>query len=318
MKKFLIHILIGVISVLLVFITLSELIDFGLKINKYEHSYIKLNRLIQKTSNEKIAIFGSSRAEEHFSPIEIEKGSDLTCYNYGIAGAHFILQSGLIKAYLLKKELPQIIILEAGVSSYGNPNHILEKNRFLPYLSDTIIYNSLSKIDSELWKDRYIPFYKYCGNDYPALVGLSNYIFANQLFNKVNNPLKGQVIIDREWKGDILKLHSDSNKLKLQDEDLIYGFRYIEMISNFCKKNDIKLILVYSPEYYLQTLAFKDYLLIKKEYMKLCDNKNIYFLDYTNLPICKDTTMFFDALHLNKKGSTVFNKIFLKDLVEIL
>ena len=49
-------------------------------------------------------------------------------------------------------------------------------------------------------------------------------------------------------------------------------------------------------------------------YKKIADKYGIPILDYMTMSLCKDTTYFYNAMHLNKKGSEIFSDSLAHDL----
>ena len=87
---------------------------------------------------------------------------------------------------------------------------------------------------------------------------------------------------------------------------------------NRCKSENIRLILVYSPVHTsLQKLILnKDS--IVSVFKDLSVKNNLSYFDYSNIPLCSDTTYFYNANHLNTKGVEVFNKLLINDLKTVI
>ncbi|GHV09600.1 hypothetical protein FACS1894162_0470 [Bacteroidia bacterium] len=51
-------------------------------------------------------------------------------------------------------------------------------------------------------------------------------------------------------------------------------------------------------------------------YHGFAEKYDIPFLDYTHDPICYDTTYFYNAMHLNKKGAELFSLKLANDIKE--
>lgn len=69
-----------------------------------------------------------------------------------------------------------------------------------------------------------------------------------------------------------------------------------------------------SPMYYGAKEKCTQLELMYTTYKRLSQKYNIPLLDYTFSEISKDTTNFYNATHLNKKGSELFSKELANDL----
>ena len=49
-------------------------------------------------------------------------------------------------------------------------------------------------------------------------------------------------------------------------------------------------------------------------FQNIADRNNIPFLDYSNDPICYDTSYFYNAMHLNARGADIFTAKLAHDL----
>lgn len=94
---------------------------------------------------------------------------------------------------------------------------------------------------------------------------------------------------------------------------------YFEKTINLCKAKQIKIIMVMPPSRRVEIKAYKDKDL--KEFnnfiQKHTDNKNILYLNYSNLNGF-ETKDYTDFTHLNEKAANRFSKILNKDLIQLI
>jgi hypothetical protein len=84
----------------------------------------------------------------------------------------------------------------------------------------------------------------------------------------------------------------------------------LEHIVNLCANRDIKLVLVTTPTMieYQKMLDITRLKMMYSEAEYLINRyDNVFYFDFSNDAICKDTIYFSDASHLNKKGAEYFS-----------
>jgi hypothetical protein len=74
--------------------------------------------------------------------------------------------------------------------------------------------------------------------------------------------------------------------------------------------NNIKMILVYTPEYYENYALILNRKEIFDEYRKIAKDYHVEFWDYSDTPLTHSTEYFYNSQHLNYKGATEFSKMF--------
>ena len=85
-----------------------------------------------------------------------------------------------------------------------------------------------------------------------------------------------------------------------------------------CFKDNIKVFLVYAPEYYeLQHLITNSDSLLNI-YSNFAQKYKTVFLDYSKDPISQNKELFYNSQHLNRKGSEVFSIKLANDLKELI
>ena len=84
----------------------------------------------------------------------------------------------------------------------------------------------------------------------------------------------------------------------------------LSTLPQLCKKNGIKLILTYAPEYDFQLQKdCKNAEEILSIYKNLALKNSIPFFRNDSLTMCKNASLFANAGHVNKQGSAVYSRI---------
>ena len=149
------------------------------------------------------------------------------------------------------------------------------------------------------FKEKYIPLYRYRGYD---------------LWLQSNPPslTKGYKYDDSNWDG--------SNYSKVDSITFHYSPTAANMFDEYLARNKeegIKMVFVYAPIYIGATNKMTNQDMMYATYKKYADKYDIPILDYTYMDICYDTTYFFNAKHLNKKGAEIFSDSLANDIKKL-
>jgi len=255
-----------------------------------------------------LVIYGSSRAWVHISPKIIDDSLHLNTYNLGVNGHNFKMQYFRHKEFLKYNQKPKHIILSVDIYSFKQQDDLYNYEQFLPFLLyNKDIRNFTSTYNGFSFTDKYVPMMRYFGKS-DVLLALLNNIFN---FNKESRE-KGYRGMEREWNDDFDKAKSENNNFKMPiDKEVITLF---ENFIKECKQNNIRLTLVFTPEY----IEGQEYVTnrddIIKIYQDFSKKYHIKFIDYSNSEICMHKQYFYNATHLNKKGSELFTHFLIKDI----
>lgn len=303
MKKFFADIALFTIML----ITITTVADFGIsevvkKSDLAVGEYFVWNDIFSKNLKTDIAIYGSSKAKVQYSPDIISKITGKSVYNFGVDGHNFFMQEIRHQKYFQLNAKPKTIILSVDIFSLQKRKDLYNYEQFLPYLfwennqnikTDLLSYEGLKSLDF------YLPFYRYRGK--------ANLIFTSflQINHNHKNP-KGFFPNNKNWNGDFEKVKHDLLTYKI-DVDKISKNKFLEFLDKITSQN-IKLILVYPPEYYELGKIIKTRNNMIEFYKTEAEKRKIPFLDYSKDSLCYDTKNFYNATHLNKKGSEIFSE----------
>lgn len=304
MKKFIVQIILFLLPIILISYYADNYISTNLKkSNSFAFGeYSTWNAILEGKVNSDIVIYGSSRAWVHINPTMISNSLDCSAYNLGIDGHNFWLQY-LRHTLLLKNNTkPKLIILSLDVFTLQKVDDLYNLDQFLPYMlwnneikQATISYNGFTSIDYE------IPLVRYIGRSKAI-----NATFSNNKLSNLDQRIKGYQAQERLWSSDFDKAKKAmKNYEKPLDSGTIILF---ERFLNECKSKNIKLFIVYTPEYIEGQKFVKNRGEILTLYEKYSKKYNIPFYNYSNDSLSHDKKYFYNATHLNKTGAELFTK----------
>lgn len=285
--------------------TLAYVVDIGLRKSRNAY-FASWNDLYNSKINADLLIMGSSRAEFHISPKILDSLLILNSYNLGLSAWHFDMQYARFKMYLQHNKKPKYIIHNVDVYGFAKRADVADYPQFLPYIQDTILQNVTKKHKGEF--DIYqqnIPLLKYKNQQKLALEGIFNFAGFSNLYDTTSK-YKGYRGNDFAWNKDFesfKKRFPKGAKYKFDKEVLRQFNEYLA----FCQQENIKVILVYAPEYFEVQPYYKN----KAELIKLCQEStkkyDCQFLDYSKNSLCYNRDYFYNSQHLNKQGAELFS-----------
>lgn len=164
------------------------------------------------------------------------------------------------------------------------------KYQYFPFFYNINFRKSVFKTESFSFAEKYIPMFRY------------SHFGINNLYNGYGPMKKGYFGVEKDW---------DSSLYNGIDSILFrFDKRTFEMFCNFlsdAQEEGIKVIMVYAPIYYGVTRKIHNLNEMYAVYDSLSLLYDAPILDYNYDEICYDTNYFYNATHLNKKGSELFS-----------
>lgn len=295
MKKLLIHILI----VACLFFVFDRILGLGLKFlynqsnatDEYKISYSN------ETTEDSILFFGSSRTLHHYVPSIFEKELGKSCYNVADWGIKNIYYHYGLLGNILTRYTPKTIIFEIHPCDWlATPFSGKERAASLtPYCGMSEACDEMLKLSGKYWPCQLSWVYRFTGS------------FPNLLVGKMGS-------MDRSLKGwkpmdgviDTAGVVAEEYPFPLDQERVALLERFI----NDCKKNNIKLIITFSPMY---VCSKEDVLQFPRE---LAAKHHLTLIDhYRDSDFVGHPELFYDFGHLNRKGAELFSRKLSKELV---
>jgi len=273
------------------------------KSNSFSGEYIIWNDIYNSDINANVVIYGSSKAWVSFNPAILEDILKCKVYNLGIDGHNFWLEYLRHKEFLKFNIKPDYIVLNLDQFSLEKRTELYNLDQFLPYmLFNKDIYTYTSSYQGFSWYDYYIPLIRYHGRREAIL---NAFFYSFNVVNTVPMREKGFRGMEFSWNDDFDHAKSLMSyyevKIDSVSKDLFKRFL------TECAEEGIRIIFVYSPEY----IEFNSFVRNRNEIISLYSN-------YTNDTICSQKQYFYNATHLNKKGSELFTHQLARDLKQII
>jgi len=260
----------------------------GLPRNKV--SYV----LSMKDTSIDYIFLGSSRVDNNIDAAVIESITGKKALNLGIQAAKlndlfFMLQ--LLKKQNIKAEI--VFIQVDYIYNIGGNSEIL-KSYLMPYIEDDVISSYIKERDSNYYKLKYLPFYRYLAYDYKLgfREHFNTFINKKSSLNLANGYDAKYGTIASTLQASLPKTINKENKT-------------IEKINKFAKKNNIKVVYFMAPFCYDTK---------NKDFSQKLKQRIPGLLDYSQL--FTDDNYFYNSSHLNDKGAKEFSKRVALDILK--
>jgi len=156
--------------------------------------------------------------------------------------------------------------------------------------------------------DFYIPTLCYQSNISDIITGFVAF-WGKHYPNRRYKGYQGQ---ERKWNGiELEKILSGDSLVSEIDPNIVQQF---DSFLNHCKKNNMQVVMVFSPEYIKATKFTKNKNEVMNIYRSFSKKYDFPFLDYSTDSLCYDTTYFYNAMHLNKIGAELFSSKLAHDI----
>ena len=313
MKRFIFKLLFFCLLPLPVLYGLQIIIDSGLRKSDYP-LYSEWNDIYDGKINADLIVMGSSRAWGQISPTILDEKLKINTYNLGINAWTFPMQNARFQIYLKHNKKPRYIVHSLDLRMLSKREDLFNYQQFMPYLYDSDMRAATKDYKGGFGASQYyLPMFKYNGNLDVAAAGFLSYFNLVQYERTNTKGYEGQNL---GWDNSFEAFKKNfPNGYTLPFEESVAG--EFENYLAYCKKNEIKVILVFSPEYielYPLITNRNEIISLFQSYSKEFD---IPFLDYSNHPICFNKSLFYNSEHLNIEGSEMFSKVLAQDLLNL-
>jgi hypothetical protein len=262
------------------------------------------NQIMDGKVNAQIVISGSSRALAHYDPRTIEAITGRTAFNLGRNGAQTDMQVAFLKAYLAHNRKPEIVVHNLDAFTFVTTREVFDPVEYTPYLYDRDLYSALGKINSHVWKSRYLPLYGYVVEDmnFTWVLGLKGFFG----WSPPEDYFLGFNPRSKKWTDDFQRMKANNpNGVSFGIEP--EGIRVVEDLIRVCRQNGIQLILVYSPEYAEMQSLTNNRAEVFALFHELADHSSVPLWDYSDWKYAGNQELFQNSQHLNGKGAAIFS-----------
>jgi len=296
MQKFIINIIVFGIGLLGLAFVADYVISKNLRKSTMQ-MLIGWNDIYSGKLKSDVLIMGSSRAWAQYSPNILDSILEINSYNMGIDGRKIDSQILKYNTYRRFNSKPKVIIQNIDIFTIGMSSDY-QREQFFPYFFDDSLRTAISNYEKFSILKKYLPAYRYIG--YPELIfGGIKIHFLSDYHDQL---IKGYIGLNKLWDGSLLakqtEIHYSQDSLAL----LLFD-KYLAK----AKSENIRVIFVYAPFYIGAIEKVKNIEGMYQMYDSIAQKYNIPILDYTYDSLSYDTTYFYNAEHLNKKGSELFS-----------
>lgn len=296
MKKFLLNTLLFAIVCLIFAFALDTILSSRLRQNQ-NRIFANWNQIYNDSTNYDLVINGSSRAWVQYDPFIIDSILHINSYNLGIDGSPINRQIIKYQKYCDLHKAPNTLIqnIDLGTMAirYG-----YEREQIFPYFFyDRDLRKDFDQYENFSFMEKYFPCYRYLGYEDVILEAFFN-DNEGHYFDFIHKGYKGH---DRAWDGSELvkqgniECACDTNAIKI----------FVDFLDKVTLEGT-KVLFVYAPVYHeVRTKMINEHQMYKM-YDTIAVRFNIPILDYNDIPLCYDTTYFYNGTHLNRIGAESF------------
>ena len=254
----------------------------------------RANYVINKVRDD-VLIFGSSRASEHYSSKLLQDSLHLSVFNAGrdlsYITYHYALLEGVLKRYH-----PKLVVLDTRPNEFvvfKDHEDLDRLNVLLPFydshpeIRDVVLLRG--KFEKYKLLSKVYAYNSLVLSELVELLPIARY--------KKDDSENGYIAKTGEWKGG-------KQDYTVNDEVAPVAASYYQKFIELCIANHVKLVLVYSPLYQNINVASNRNIEFVRQIAK---KYQVPLINYLDDPEFNDPKYFFDGLHLNRQGSTLFS-----------
>ncbi len=243
-------------------------------------------------TNQEVLVFGASRANHHYVPQIFEDSLKHSFYNTGRDGNGIFYQAALLRS-ILRRYSPKVIILDYKGEFWKGPQEYDQMSSLTPYYRTHEEIRDLVELRGR-WEK-----VKLLSEIYPFNSQALTIAMGNLDRNKERNAdIKGYVPLESDRIPE-LRVYTKADEYEV-DSNKVNAFR--EFVVN-AKASGAKVYVVYSPLY--QKLPRYQEIEICSA---ICKQNGVPFFDYSRDSFyLKRGNLFYDGVHLNHKGATIFS-----------
>jgi hypothetical protein len=307
MKKFLLKTLGFAALVLVLAFGLDRLICRGL-LKMDDYRFQDYSAMLRGGMDNDILIMGNSRGKSHFDTHVIDSVSGKQSFNLGIGGYPVNAQLLKYRLYREHNRKPALIIQNADymtIRVMSDIRHQHESEQFFPLVYDKVMRKELRE-SGYGFLELNMPLYRFFGYQQVIKNGLMEALHVKHYSRpsyKGFLPEKGQ------WNGSELARMKPENVV-LSEEGKALFEDYLAQ----CRADSIQVVLVNSPLYAGAREKLLGYDDARVYFEQVADKYGCLYLDYTDTPVCYDTTQFVVSVHLNERVARAFSETLMEDL----
>ncbi|RDC65403.1 hypothetical protein [Adhaeribacter pallidiroseus] len=252
------------------------------------------------------AIHGSSRGYTTIDVGDINKATHLKGINLSVDGAYIADQYLTLKLFLEHGNKINHLYLQVDPVSSGTEKiNSTTIPKFFPYIKEKEVFNHFKQFGYIWYVYRYVPFYRYA--EYNTIWGIHQFLNDSfQLFPKEYDKYGGRFYPVSNYKRSY-------KKQQAYEFDLTNNYKYLNKVIALCKSKNVKLTLFTAP--YSNVAVTEKYKQNVEAFKQMMSRKGVDYINYATI-YNNELNMFYDEVHLNKKGVKTFTLEVKENLIE--
>ena len=308
MKRFLLKLVLFLLAVFILAGVLDIMVSKGL-LEVEDYRFQDYSAMLQGSMDHDVLVMGNSRGKAHYDTRIIDSLGKVSSFCIGVGGYPLNIQLMKYALYREHNRRPRIIIqdIDLGtVSKMSDVRHQHQSEQFFPLIYDRKMRDELKKVGYGFC-ELCIPMYRMFGyqqaikNGLLEFIGLKHYVVWPAY--KGHRPEYGP------WDGTELR-KMDPFKAEIGEE----GKRMLDEYLADCKKDSIRVILVYSPMYFGAREKISGLDEVRQYFDETARRFGFNYLDYLDHPICKDSSNFCVSVHMNPEATIQFTEVLMNDI----
>ena len=244
-----------------------------------------------------LVIIGSSRAVLQVNPAVLDTVLNVPTYNLGALGSNVDLHLAKYHLFRTYNRKPAAIVHCLDVISM-QPSVPYQREQYFPWFWNRVFRKTIFPVIDFSAAERLLPLYRFYG------------------YNAISQMKRQPKALYKGFKGRDLGWHdidAGADQFRL-DADLAAAFEdYLAKAA----EEGISVILVFPPLYFEKAARIKGWDELFDYYEGLSHKYRVPFLDYSDMGLCRDTTLFSDEDHLNIRGANIFSDSLAHDLIKL-
>ncbi len=257
-----------------------------------------------------IVALGSSRALVHVDCPLIREKFGRTCWNLGLNGSPANLQLPLLDVLLAHAAAPRTFVVTVDIGSFQVRTSPYNPAQYLPYLDDDRLYRPLVALDPVFARYRHIPLYGF------ATFGVQTSELAVRAWlgrESTETRFFGFAPSDLAWDGtfeQFIAQYPDGREFAIEAE----GVRALDALVARASGTGARVVLVYPPEYTAAHRIANNRDVIFAQFREIAERHHAPFVDFTDHPLSRDRSLFYNSQHLNRRGARLFSEALIAQL----
>jgi hypothetical protein len=303
-KRFLLHFAAFLLLLLGILGTITWLTDMRLR--GWNKGRMRVwNEVASGKVNADVLVLGGSNAHVAVNPQILD--SVLVpekAYNMGLEGYGFDMQVARYRFYRQHNKPPGIILLCVNYFEFERSLWNIDRGQFLPYCYDTSIRAALYELGVSRIKLS-IPIFKYLGEANLVTAALLGQAPLPQ--DEPRLTVAGYLPALQHWNQAEFRRNSLKPELFRPRADSAVFNSFLHFLDE-CKAEGIAAYVVFTPHnhhYIALARGSTEY----RQWLKAAVADRAPFIDVSELPLWKDTGLFYNGTHLNSRGADLFTSM---------